>query len=1113
MYSSSSSSSTNPQYLHDVFINFRGEDTRRTFVSHLYAVLSNAGINTFLDNEKLEKGEEIGHELLQAIEVSHISIIVFSKSYAESSWCLNELDKIMECRRTKSQVVLPVFYDIDPSVVRHQKGEFGKALEVSAKSRYIIEEVMERVLDRWKKVLTEASSLSGFDGNTFRSDRELVNKVVEAILPKLDNSTLPITEFPVGLESHVKQVVGLIEKQTGNVCIVGIWGMGGSGKTTVAKAVYNEIHRRFDCTSFIENIREVCEQDTRGHMHLQQQLLSDVLKTKEKIHSIALGTNMIQKVVSGKKALVVLDDVTDFQQIKVLCGNYKCFGSGSVLIVTTRDVHILKLLKVVSVYKMEEMHKTESLELFSWHAFRKASPKGGFGELSRSVAAYCGGLPLALEVLGSYLFDRTKQEWTSVLSKLERIPNDQVHEKLRISYDGLKDDLVKDIFLDICCFFIGKDRAYVTEILNGCGLYADIGIAVLIDRSLLKVEKNNKLGMHDLIRDMGREIVRESSAREPGKRSRLWFHDDVHDVLTKNTGTETVEALILSMQRTGRVSFSTNVFQDMKKLRLLQLDSVDLTGDFGYLSKQLRWVNWQRSTFNSVPNEFDQENLVAFELKHSNVKQVWKETKLLPKLKILNLSHSKHLQSTPDFTKLPNLEKLIMKDCPSLSNIHSSIGDLENLLLINLKDCSSLVNLPRKMYKLRKVKTLIISGCSKIVKLEEDIAQMKSLTTLIAANTGVKQVPFSIVRSKNIGYISLCGYEGLSRDVFPSIIWSWMSPTMNSLARIPPYGGISMSLVSLCVDSNNLGLIYQSPILSSGSKLRCVSVQCHSEIQLKQELRRFVNDLTQLEISHASQISDLSLKSILIGMGSCHIVNETLGKSLSQGLSTNDSIASFLPGNNFPSWLTYTCEGSSVYFQVPEDSDCGMKGITLCVIYSSTLENIATECLASVLVINYTKFTIQIYKRDTVISFNDEDWKSVLSNLEVGDNVEIFVAFGHGLTVKETAVYLIYGQSTAMEIEPSDTAEVEPILEVEAQLSPDVKTEPSPGVEAQLSPDVKKMEPSPGVEAQPSTDVKMESPLTVKIEPSPKTNEKIFVRLAKSVGVCFCLNQSPKLRS
>ncbi|CAI8608205.1 unnamed protein product [Vicia faba] len=1041
MYSSSSSSSSNPRWIHDVFINFRGEDTRRTFVSHLYAVLSNAGINTFLDNEKLEKGEDIRNELVQSIGVSRISIVVFSKGYTESSWCLNELDKIMECRRTLGQVVLPVFYDVEPSVVRHQKGEFGKALEVSAKSRYIIEEVMQKVLTRWKKVLTDASYLSGWEGSAF-SDRELVKKIVDAILPKLDNTSLPITDFPVGLEFHVKQVVQLIKKQPSDVCMVGIWGMGGSGKTTVAKAIYNQIHRTFDCISFIENIREVCEHDSRGHIHLQQQLLSDVLKTKEKIHSIASGTTRIQKVLSGKKSLVVLDDVTDFQQIKALCGNHKSFGSGSVLIVTTRDVHILKLLKV-SVYEMKEMHKNESLELFCWHAFRLASPRGGYSELSRNVVAYCGGLPLALEVLGSYLFERSKQEWISVLSKLERIPNDQVHEKLRISYDGLKDDMEKDIFLDICCFFIGKDRAYVTEILNGCGLYADIGIAVLIDRSLLKVEKNNKLGMHDLIRDMGREIVRGISAREPGKRSRLWFHEDVHDVLEKNTGTETVEALILNLQRTGRVSYSTNAFQDMQKLRLLQLDRVDLTGDFGNFSKQLRWVNWQRPAFNFVPNGFDQGNLVVFELKHSNVNQVWKEAKLLQKLKVLNLSHSRHLKSTPDFSKLPNLEKLIMKDCQSLSNVHPSIGDLKNLLLINLKDCTSLGYLPKEIYQLRSVITLIFSGCSKINKLEEDIGQMESLTTLIAANTGVKQVPHSIVRSKSIGYISLCGYEGLSRDIFPAIIWSLTSPTMNSLAHIPPFGGMSMSLVSLDIDGKNFGLVNQSAILSSSSELRRICVQCHSEIQLKEELRRFLYDLTELETSHTSQTSDLFFKSVLFGMGSCQIMNETLGKSLSQGLTTNKSSASFLPRNNLPARLVYTSEGPS------------------------------------------------IYKRDTIMSFNDEDWKGVLSNLGVGEDVEIYVAFGHGLTVKETTVYLIYGESTVMENEPSITVEVEPIPEVEVQPSPDVKTEPSPGVEAQRSPDVK-----------------MESPLTVKNEPLPKPNEKFFARLAKRVGGCLCLNHN-----
>jgi Leucine-rich repeat (LRR) protein len=260
---------------------------------------------------------------------------------------------------------------------------------------------------------------------------------------------------------------------------------------------------------------------------------------------------------------------------------------------------------------------------------------------------------------------------------------------------------------------------------------------------------------------------------------------------------------------------------------------------------------------------------------------------VLEKLKILNLSHSNYLKSTPDFSKLPNLEKLILKDCPSLSEVHPSIGDLKNILLINLKNCTSLANLPREIYQLISVKTLIFSGCSKIDKLEDDILQMESLTTLIAANTGVKQVPFSIVSLKSIGYISLCGYEGLSHNVFPSIIRSWMSPTMNSLAHIPPFGGMSMSLVSLDIDSRNLGLVYQSPLLSSCSTLRSVLVQCDSEIQLKQQFRRFIDDLygaglAEVGASHDSQISDLSLRSLLFGIGSCHIAIDTLRKSLSQ---------------------------------------------------------------------------------------------------------------------------------------------------------------------------------------------------------------------------------------
>jgi hypothetical protein len=241
----------------------------------------------------------------------------------------------------------------------------------------------------------------------------------------------------------------------------------------------------------------------------------------------------------------------------------------------------------------------------------------------------------------------------------------------------------------------------------------------------------------------------------------------------------------------------------------------------------------------------------------------------LDKLKILNLSHSKLLKTTPNFSLLPSLEKLIMKDCPSLTKVHPSIGDLKNLLLINFKDCTSLGNLPREIYQLTSLTTLILSGCSNINKFDEDIVQMKSLRTLIAAKTGVKQAPFSIVRLKSIMYISLCGYEGLSCDVFPSLIWSWMSPTINSIPHIPH--------IPLDVESNNLGLGYQSPMARSCSTLRGAWIQCCSEIQLNEELRRLLNDLnivdfTESETSYVSQISDLSLKPLLI----------ILGKSLSQ---------------------------------------------------------------------------------------------------------------------------------------------------------------------------------------------------------------------------------------
>ncbi|CAL0328928.1 unnamed protein product [Lupinus luteus] len=797
--------------------------------------------------------------------------------------------------------------------------------------------------------------------------------------------------------------------------------MGGSGKSTLAKVIYNQIHRDFVYRSFLADIRDAWDTN-KGKIDLQEQLLSDILKLKKmKLHSFEWGKTMIKKTLCGTRALVILDDVNKDEQLQTLCGNRTWIGPRSVVIITTRDARVLNVLKPDLIIRTKELDESESLELFSWHAFKKERSREDFIELSRNVVSYCGGLPLALEVLGCYLFERTKKEWASVLLKLKKVPNDRVQEKLRISFEGLTDHMEKDIFLDICCFFVGKNRAYVTEILDGCGLHAQIGIAVLLERSLIKVEKNNKLGMHDLLRDMGREIVRESSPEEPEKRKRLWFHEDVLKVLTEHTGTKTVEGLTLKLQRFSRDCFNTKAFEKMTRLRLLQLDQVQVDGDYGYIPKHLRWVYWKGFPLKCTPDNFYLGNVVALDLRHSNLKLVWKEPRALQMLKILNLSHSKYLTNTPDFSTLQKLEKLILKDCPNLSEVHPSIGDLNSLVLINLKDCTSLRNFPRTIYKLQSLETLIISGCSKIDKLEEDIVQMKSMTTLIAKNTAIRHVPYSIVRLKSIGYISLCGYEGSSCDVFPSLIWSWMSPTLNLEHSSNPFGGISsLSLVSVNMYGKNLGDL--SSMLSSLSKLQSVWVQCRSEFQLRQDFRRILDslsDLNELETSYALQISKHSLRSLLIGMGSYHQVFDTLSSSISQGFTAGGSSDIFLPGDNYPCWFTYTSEGHSVLFEVPQFSDGHLKGMILCVVYSSSPGSMTDECLSGVLIVNYTKCFIQLYKQDTVSYLNEDEWQGIVSNLAPHDKVEICVVFGNRLNVKKTALYLIYGEPTDRVMEPS----------------------------------------------------------------------------------------------
>lgn len=158
MASASMQSEIASEWKYDVFLSFRGEDTRKNFSSHLYSALDRQGIFTFKDNHRLERGKVISLELFKAIEESRFGLVVLSENYASSTWCLDELAKILECKKDMGQIVLPVFYKVTPSEVRHQTGSFEKAF---AEHEHNVREDKGKV-QRWRNAMRQISHLSGW---------------------------------------------------------------------------------------------------------------------------------------------------------------------------------------------------------------------------------------------------------------------------------------------------------------------------------------------------------------------------------------------------------------------------------------------------------------------------------------------------------------------------------------------------------------------------------------------------------------------------------------------------------------------------------------------------------------------------------------------------------------------------------------------------------------------------------------------------------------------------------------------------------------------------------------------------------------------------------------
>ncbi|PON51854.1 TIR-NBS-LRR-like protein [Parasponia andersonii] len=769
--SSSSSSSGRRLWRFDVFLSFRGEDTRQSFTDHLYKALTRRGIHTFRDDKKLKRGKTIAPELLKAIDESRFAIVVLSKDYASSTWCLEELAEIVECskKETMGLTILPFFYDVEPSEVRKQTGSYAVAF--AQHQRDFGDDIAK--VNKWRNALIDVANVSGWDRKN-RYESEVIEEIVENILQILNNtSSSSVEEHFVGMESRMKGVLSCLDMGSlDNVRTIGMWGMGGIGKTTLAQEVFNRFKDQFEASCFIENVREQSEK--HGLVYLQKLLYGFLLESEAKIQNVNMGMNILKDRLRDIKVLIILDDVDKLDQIKYLAGEgvleqSNWFGPGSRIIVTTRNKKLLTKYGS-NVYEVKKLAYYEALQLLCKKAFEKNQPPDGYKEISNEVVKYANGLPLALEVLGSFLFDRDAEEWSSTLARLKEYPEDDIFGPLQVSVDGLR-PTERKTFLDIACFFRGEKEIRVKKILEKCECFPEIDIKVLIEKSLITIV-SDKLWMHDLLQELGWKIVRQESPF-PGERSRLWLYKDAYDVLVDNKGTRAIEGLFLSLPRKQEVQLNGDPFSKMDRLRLLKIRNVNFSSSLGYLSSELRFLEWHRCPLKSFPTDFQPDKLVELNMSNGYIGQLsWKDMRPAKNLILIDLSDCLYLTKTSDFSNIPNLESLILKGCEKLSELHQSVGELKRLVLLNLKGCKNLKRLPHNI-SLESLEVCILSGCSKLNKFPHIKGNMEKLSELHLDGTAIVELPTSIEHLTGLTLLNLKDCKYLKS--LPSVICSLTS--------------------------------------------------------------------------------------------------------------------------------------------------------------------------------------------------------------------------------------------------------------------------------------------------------------------------------------------------
>ncbi|CAA7033159.1 unnamed protein product [Microthlaspi erraticum] len=740
---SSTSSSASQTWVYEVFPSFSGEDVRVAFLSHFLKELDKKLIIAFKDNE-IKRSRSLDPELKQAIKDSRIAVVVFSKNYASSSCCLNELLEIMKCKEEFGQMVIPVFYGLDPSHVRKQTGDFGNIFEKTCHNKTEDEKI------QWRGALTNVANILGYHSVTWGNEAKMIEEIVNDILEKLLLTSSKDSDDYVGINDHIANMSVLLQLESEEVRMVGVWGSSGIGKTTITRILFNRLSPYFQGSiyidkAFVSKSKKLYSRatlaDTNMKLHLQGKFLSKILGKKD----IKVGhLGVVREKLKYHKVLIVIDDLDDLMVLQVLAGQTQWFGSGSRIIVVTNDNHLLMAHEINCIYKVSLPSQTDALEMFCQYAFKQDSPPDGLMKFASEVVQLAGSLPLGLSVLGSSFRGRKKEDCLNMLPRFRRSLDGKIEETLRVGYDGLcKED--QAIFRHIACLFNGVKVNGIKELLASSELDIDVGLKNLVDKSLIQVREDT-VEMHRLLEKMGKEIVRKQS-NEPGEREFLFDSEDISNVLEDNIGTKKVLGISLRMSGIDELHVHKNGFKGMPNLRFLTIKNtwekkgkLQLPKSFDYLPPRLKLLCWDEYPMRHMPTKSRFGNLVYLILRNSMLEKLWEGVMSLSCLKKMDLSHCGRLKEIPDLSMATNLEKLFLGGCLSLVELPSSIQNLNELTVLDMQLCRKLETLPTGI-NLKALDHLDFSYCSNLSTFPQIST---NISVLLLEGTTIEELPSNL---------------------------------------------------------------------------------------------------------------------------------------------------------------------------------------------------------------------------------------------------------------------------------------------------------------------------------------------------------------------------------